>query len=267
MSVLSKVTGIHIGGRKAPKNVPIPSTVPVGAPTYGGQMPAAPYQPGPSPLGIGTGGSSSPFGRTPGLPGLPSVGHYLPGPEVGTTSGGAGGGQDESWWRTALGYVWDGVKWVAKNPEIPLAIVGAIQAANAGKQSSEYTQQAIDLSKQQYADRQPLREAGMAALTRSAANPVSPLQAVGGYVDHGNPYTQAPSSTGLGAMSLGAGGGAGGVPGQAPQQQWFNPPPQTPGPGTFAGAGGLNVPSQPIYDPNDPRTMAQRMLPTIGRLG
>lgn len=81
--------------------------------------------------------------------------------------------------------------YILGHPELILGGIGALQSANAAKNASGLQNQAIDLARQRYNDMAPLRSLGMERVQDAINHPVTPLQAVGGYQDMGNPYTVA----------------------------------------------------------------------------
>lgn len=89
--------------------------------------------------------------------------------------------------------------WIRKNPVeaagLGIAAVGLVQNAGAAGQADDYRKEALQVSRDQYAARQPLRDAAFAGIARPM--PVARnLSSV--FADPGNPYSrkaQAPSLT------------------------------------------------------------------------
>lgn len=119
-----------------------------GTPTGG----AAGYQSGPNPV-FGSGGLPS---GVPGAPGGGGGGINLGGWTPPTTLGGWGG-QLLDWGKRGIG-------WLAENPEVPLAVVGAIQGYRQQRNAERNDAAARAMLEEQAAAMRPLRDAGIAGL-------------------------------------------------------------------------------------------------------
>lgn len=202
MSVLSRLTGVHInlsGRPKAPKlsaadlaNMPV---YPDGAPTAANYTVNTPRiaLTGVSPLNIGTGATRPTIPTVGGLGFNPGGTGTAVGAPTGIP-GSVGGGFD---WKKWLGIAGDVAGAAATGYGIYQSAQNAKDAKAQAAQGRALEQQAIDLAMQKYNDLAPLRAMGLGAIQNAASHPISPLEAVGGYVDAGNPYTRAPSAEGV----------------------------------------------------------------------
>lgn len=163
MSKLSKLFGT---GKKHPTQFPLPADL--------SSLPSGPPAPTNRAMGLGTnipmGGGTNPGVLRETQP-------------VGETAGLSGFGVGDIF-KSIGGYV-------LKHPELVLGALGAWQSARDSSAARGTQNQALSLAQRRYDESAPLRAIGLDRSLDALEHPISPLQAVGGYQDMGNPYTRA----------------------------------------------------------------------------
>jgi hypothetical protein len=85
--------------------------------------------------------------------------------------------------------------------------LGAYSAYSSAKDSArgrDLEEEALNLARQRDAELAPLRQVGLASALTSMQTPVTPYDAVGGYVDAGNPYSVTPRGAPTSVVPAGA---------------------------------------------------------------
>jgi hypothetical protein len=158
---------------------------------------------------VGTVATGGALGLGAGLLGGTSVGKSV----LGGAESLLGGGTADPWqaahgggggWENILKTVGGGLLKVAP---AALGAYGAIEGAKQAAHGQDLQTQALDYAKQRDAELAPLRTAGLSAAMNAFQHPVTPYDAVGGYVDAGNPYSRTPAG-GPGTMPAAAPGAA-----------------------------------------------------------
>lgn len=152
-------------------------------------------------------------GGLPGGGGLGSLGslgydHWDPRTGVGGTQGGGGIGG-------FLGGAWD---WIKDNPELILGVLSGIQGVRQGGKAEDLLNEALGVSRANFAARGPFREAVTGALEAGQFQPVDAPSFAAQFGDTGNPYNRISAAQQPALQPAGApvpepvvgGGGAGG---------------------------------------------------------
>lgn len=176
---------------------------------------------------LGTVGTGAAVGGAAGLLGGTGLGRNVLG-GVESALGGLGGGADP-WQAAHGGGGWGGILRTVGGGLLkaaPLAVAGysALEGAKQAAHGQDLQNQALDYARARDAELAPLRTAGLQAALQAAQHPVTPYDAVGGYVDAGNPYSRTP----VGAPSVPAGAPVGLPPGQYPPTTPAMPPAMPP---------------------------------------